>query len=266
VLAHGSDALEVRVTLDWREPAHLLKLCFPTGITDPDATYEIPFGTRVTPVDGGERPAQSWVDIRGRVGDHPAGLAVVNNAKHGYDVSPGEPGGDTASIGITAVRSPVYSWHDPRLLDPDGFYSYQDQGIQSFVYQLVPHNGDWRTAGLARRAAELGLPMRAMLESFHPGPLPDRMAFATDHRGPVMVTAVKGSEDPGTGRSDVDLVVRAVETTGRHAHARIELPLLGRVIEADFGPSRIRTFRVPAGDGPIRETDLIEWDLPERTS
>jgi alpha-mannosidase len=258
VLGHRSDALEVRVTIDWREQAHLMKLCFPTAITGPVSTYEIPFGAQQRPVDGGENPAQSWVDLSGTAGGRPAGLTVVNNAKHAYDVSPGTPGGDTASIGITAVRSPVYSWHDPRTLDPEGFYSFQDQGTQSFSYLLVPHGGDWREVAPARRAAELGSPMRAMLESFHPGPLPHRLSFAADDGGPVMVTALKGAED---GAPRTDLIVRAVETTGREAHGRIELPLVGRVIEADFGPSQIRTFRVPADGGEVRETDLIEWDL-----
>jgi alpha-mannosidase len=264
VLHHRGDALEARVTIDWREQAHLLKLCFPTAVADPVATYEIPFGTRRQPADGGEKPAQSWVDVTGTVDGRAAGFAVVNNAKHGYDVSPGAPDGDTPSIGITAVRSPVYSWHDPRQLDPGGFYTFQDQGVQTFSYLLVPHAGDWRDVSLSRRAAELGSPMRAMLESFHPGPLPAELSFATDNAGPVMVTAVKGSEDDSAeGAGAVDLVVRAVETTGRPGRARIELPLLGRVIETDFGPNQIRTFRVPAGGGAIRETDLIEWDLAD---
>lgn len=262
VLGHRSDALEVRVTIDWREQTHLLKLCFPTAISDPASTYEIPFGSLEKKVDGGENPAQSWVTITGRVGDEPAGLAIVNNAKHGYDVSPGSEAGDTPSIGITAVRSPVYSWHDPRSLDPDGFYSFQDQGVQQFRYLLVPHGRDWRAAGLARRAAELGAPMRAMLETFHPGTLPSELSFGTDGGGQVMVTAVKGSEDDSS-----DLIVRAVETTGRAARVRIELPVVGRVIETEFGPSRIRTFRVPVGGGEVREVDLIEDDLaPEEAA
>ncbi len=260
VLGHLSDALEVRVTIDWREQAHLLKLCFPTAIEEPVSTYEIPYGTLERPVDGGENPAQSWVDITGTIGGRRAGLAVVNNAKHGYDVSPGTPGGDTASIGITAVRSPAYSWHDPRKLDPDGFYAFQDQGAQKFSYLLVPHAGDWRQVAPTRRAAELGSPMRAMLESFHPGALPAELSFASDGAGSVMITAIKGSEDDTPA---ADLIVRAVETTGRAGHARIELPVLGRVIEADFGPSQIRTFRLPTDGGEVRETDLIEWDLPD---
>ncbi|RLK25254.1 alpha-mannosidase [Micromonospora sp. M71_S20] len=260
ILGHRDDHVEVRVTLDWREQAHLLKLCFPTAVSDPVATYEIPFGSIGQPVDGGENPAQSWVDVSGTLDGRSAGLAVVNNAKHGYDVSPGDPDGDTPSIGITAVRSPVYSWHDPRQLDPDGFYSYQDQGIQSFRYLLVPHGGDWRQAGLFRRAAELGAPVRAMLESFHRGPLPAQQSYLSDGGDQVMVTAVKGHEDGGGAP---DLIVRAVETTGRPARVRIDLPVLGRVIEADFGPSQLRTFRVPVDGGAVREVDLIEWDLAE---
>lgn len=264
ILGHRDDQLEVRVTIDWRERGHLLKLCFPTAVTAPVSTYEVPFGAVERPVDGGENPGQSWVDISGRIGGRPAGLAVVNNAKHGYDVSPATDGGDTPSIGITALRSPVYAWHDPRQLDPGESYSYQDQGSQSFRYLLVPHGGDWREAGLPRRAAELGSPVRAMLESFHSGSLPARDGYATDGGGQVMVTAVKGSEDgPAQGP---DLIVRAVETTGRVGKARIELPLVGRVIEADFGPSQIRTFRVPADGGEVREVDLIEWDLPDERS
>jgi alpha-mannosidase len=260
ILGHRADHLEVRVTIDWREHAHLLKLCFPTVIEDPEGTYEIPFGSIVRPVDGAENVAQSWVDVSGTVDGRGAGLAVVNNAKHGYDVSPGTPGGDTASIGITAVRSPVYSWHDPRQLDPDGFYSYQDQGIQSFRYLVVPHGGDWRAAGLSRRAAELGSPVRAMLESFHGGSLPRRHSYLSDGGGQVVVTAVKGGQD-GAGRPD--LVVRAVESLGRPGRARIDIPMVGRAVTAEFGASQIRTFRVPLDGGAIREVDLIEWDLAD---
>ena len=36
---------------------------------------------------------------------------------------------------------------------------------------------------------------------------------------------------------------------------------MGRAIEAEFGPSQIRTFRVPANGGPIVEVDLLEREL-----
>lgn len=254
----GADDVAVRVqaTLDWREPGHLLKLRFPTSLTDPRATYEIPFGSLARPVDGAEEPAQSWVDLSGTVGDRPAGLTVIITGKHGFDTSPGA----APSIGVTAVRSPVYSWHDPLLLDPEGSYRHQDLGTQRFGYALVPHGGDWRTADPIRRARELIAPVRAMQESSHPGPLPRRATFVDDGAGAVMITAVKGSEDPPEGDpTGAELIVRAVETRGESTAARIELPVIGRVLEADFGPYQIRTFRVPTDPAlPVVPVDLLE--------
>ncbi len=100
-----------------------------------------------------------------------------------------------------------------------------------------------------------------MLESAHPGGLPPVHSFAGDSSGPVMITALKGSEDPNpTGGTD--MIVRAVETTGQESAVRLELPLLGRHIEETFGPYQIRTFRVPVHPNqPITETDLLERPL-----
>ncbi len=161
---------------------------------------------------------------------------------------------------MTAVRSPVYSWHDPQFLDPDGIYAYQDQGVQTFRYELVPHAGEWRAAAPTRRAAVLATGVRAMAESSHPGPLPPVASYVDDGGGAVLVTAVKGSEDPSDAPGGADLVVRAVETHGRPARARIDLAVVGRVLEEDFGPHQIRTFRVPADPAaPVQEVDLVEW-------
>ncbi len=210
----GADDLAVRVdaTLDWREPGHLLKLRFPTALTDPRATYEIPFGSLARPVDGAEEPAQSWVDLSGAVGDRPAGLTVIITGKHGFDTSPGE----RPSIGVTAVRSPVYSWHDPVLLDPEGIYRHQDLG--SPAVQLRARTARWRLAQRRIRSGGHELliaPVRAMQESSHPGPLPRRASFVDDGAGAVMITAIKGSEDPPPGDpTGAELIVRAVETRG----------------------------------------------------
>jgi alpha-mannosidase len=256
LLEHDSAVLRVEVTLDWREQGHLLKLRFPTALTGPRATYEIPFAHLERPVDGAEEPAQSWVDLTGTVGGGPAGLTVVSTDKHGWDASPG----NHPSIGLTAVRSAVYSWHDPALLEPDGLYRYQDQGIQRFRYELVPHAGDWQAAQPTRRAAVLGAGVRAMLESFHPGERPPVHSFAGDGGGSVMITALKGSEDPADRPGGADLVVRALETTGRPGCARLELGLAGRVVEERFGAHQLRTFRVPADpDAAVEEVNLVEW-------
>jgi alpha-mannosidase len=102
-----------------------------------------------------------------------------------------------------------------------------------------------------RRALELNQPPFALIESFHAGPLPQRGSYGDDGGGDVVCTTVKQAED-GDAR-----VVRAYESSGRAASARIQL--FGRVVEAVFGAHEIKTFLVPRDGGEIRETDLLEW-------
>lgn len=233
VVYAGLPYVDVRVTVDWHERLKLLKLRYATGVDGGTATFETPYGHLERPASGDEEPGQSWVDVSGE----DRGLTVINDAKHGYDVRDGE-------IGISVVRSPVWAWHDPRELESDGDFEYMDQGRQSFTVRLVPHAGDWREAAVVRRAAELNQEPFALIESFHEGPLAQRGSFGDDGGGDVVVTTVKGAEDGG------GYVVRAYESAGRPASARIEL--LGRAIEADFGANEIKTFV------DTRETDLLE--------
>ena len=53
------------------------------------------------------------------------------------------------------------------------------------------------------------------------------------------------------------LVLRAHETLGRPADARIELPRWEIGFDASFGPSELKTFRIEP-DGRVTETDLLE--------
>jgi alpha-mannosidase len=233
VVTKGLPYVDVRVTLDWQEQLKLLKLRYASGVDATVATFEVPYGHIERLANGQEEPGQSWVDVSGSG----RGLTVINDAKYGYDVRGGE-------IGISAVRSPVWAWHDPRELEEGGDFEYMDQGRQTFTVRIVKHQGDWRAAGVVRLAAELNQPPFALIETYHDGPLPQRRSFGDDGSGDVVVTAVKGAEG-GDG-----YVVRAVESSGRSATARIEL--LGRTIDAELGANEIRTFVA------TRETDLLE--------
>ena len=175
--------------------------------------------------------------MSGEVDGTPAGLSLLNNGKYGFDVQGG-------NIGMTVARSPVYAWHVPKVLEEDGIYEYLDQGRQELTYRLLPHRGDWRDAGTVRLAAELNQPPFPLLESYHEGTLPARGSYAAVDGDTVVVTVLKAAED-----GDGDLVVRAYESAGRPARARIELPLVERTIETDFGPGEIKTFKVPRDPG-----------------
>jgi alpha-mannosidase len=240
VLGAGATYVDVRVTLDWHEELSLLKLRYPTSVEGARATFEVPYGHLERDANGHEDPGQSWVDVSG--GD--SGLTVINDAKSGYDVR----GGD---IGISAVRSPVWAWHDPRELEPGGDFEYMDQGRQTFRVRLVPHAGDWRGADVVRLAAELNQPAYAMLESYHDGPLPSASSYASDGGGSAVVTVLKAAEDGG------GYVLRGYESAGRDAHATVEL--FGRTIELEFGANEIKTVLVPRDPAqPVRETNLLE--------
>jgi alpha-mannosidase len=247
VLAANATSVEIRVILDWHEHARLLKLRYAAPVTAPVATYEIPYGTIERPANGEEEPGQRWVDVSGDLGDDGvAGLAVLNDAKYGFDV-------DGAEIGITAVRSPIYAHHEPAVPKPGVRYQFQDQGSQRFTLALVPHRGPWSAAGLARRAAVLNARPTVLFESFHEGPLPQSHSFASVEPEHLVLGAVKLAEDGD------DLVVRVVETEGRAATARLSVPDLGREHEVEIGPYEIRTFRIPRdASAPVVETDLLE--------
>jgi alpha-mannosidase len=252
VLAAGSSELEVRVILDWREPSRLLKLRFATRIDDPAATYEIPYGAIQRPANGEEEPGQRWIDVSGRLAEADGatfGLGLLNDAKYGFDIHAGE-------LGVTAVRSPIYAHHEPTTPKPGVRYQHQDIGQQRFTLRLVPHRGDWSEGGLTRRAAELNQRPTVLTESFHEGDLPTSASYASVVPDHVVLGSVKLAEDGD------DLVIRVVETAGRAADARVDLPEWGTTVDVAIGPFEIRTFRVPrdAAGQPV-EVDLLERPL-----
>jgi alpha-mannosidase len=204
VLGARDRHVEVRVTLDWHERQKLLKLRFPTALSDVDATFEIPYGHLSRPAHGGEEPAQAWVDVTGVLPDgRHGGLAVLNDGKYGHDVLDVLDG----NIGITAARSPVYAWHEPKELDEDELYTFQDQGRQEFTYRLVPHGGDWRAASVVRLATELNQPAFPLLESYHDGDLPQTRSFMAVSGRNIVPTVLKVAEDdPSSVVVETDLI------------------------------------------------------------
>jgi alpha-mannosidase len=242
------DQVDVQVTVDWREQFRLLKLRFPVNLTNVQATYEIPYGQIERPANGDEEPGQSWVDLSGlaRETRERYGLAVLNDGKYSLDVN-------LSDIGLTVLRSPIYAHHLPIVPDPNGLYSFIDQGIQHFSYSLVPHGGSWEDAGIVRRAAELNARPITLLETFHAGgSLPPRNSYVGVDRENIVVSTIKQAED------GQDVIVRAYETAQVSTDVTISLPHLDRTITARFGPCEIKTFRVPIDpDQPITETNLL---------
>jgi alpha-mannosidase len=243
------DLIEVRVTLDWRERFKALKLAFPLNLNFIRATYEIPYGFVERPTNGEEEPGQSWLDLTGivRGGDAQYGLSLLNDGKYSFDVRGRE-------MRMTVLRSPIYAHHHPTLPHPDEPYTFIDHGIQRFTYWLLPHAGTWEQSATVQRAAELNQRPVGLVETYHPGPLPQRDSFLAVDRGNVVAAVVKRAEDGD------DLVIRCYETARVATQATLALPRWGRTIEAAFGPCEIKTFRIPRDAAlPVVETNLLEW-------
>jgi alpha-mannosidase len=86
----GASRVEFRLRVDWREMGHPesgiphLKVRFPLAVCDPQARYEIPFGSiRRDMAEGQEVPALRWVDLSEQDGQ---GVTLANSSKYGFSL------------------------------------------------------------------------------------------------------------------------------------------------------------------------------------
>jgi alpha-mannosidase len=206
-LTAGSKVLEVFNEVDWHEENRLLKVAFPLAVRSPRATYEIQYGHV-------ERPTHantSWEEARFEVCAHrwadysePGyGAALLNDCKYGYDVR-------ADVLRLSLLRAP--NWPDPEA----------DRGRHRFTYQLFPHQGDLRPAGVIDAGYDLNVPLRAT--PVRPGgpsgaDRARRGSFLSIDAPNVVIEAVKRSDDRRG-----DLVVRLYEAWGGRGPACLSAP------------------------------------------
>ncbi|HTS70174.1 MAG TPA: glycosyl hydrolase-related protein, partial [Terriglobia bacterium] len=136
---------------------------------------------------------------------------------------------------------------------PNGEYIWQDQGIQTFRMELVPHSGTWQDAAAVRRAEELTSPLTVIYQGIHRGTRPQAVSFLSVDVPNIVVSTVKQAEDGN------DLIVRCYETAGHATKATLDLGLVHRRWTGQFHPLEIKTLRVPlAAEGKIREVNALE--------
>lgn len=236
----GEDKIRVKAKLNWQDQRKAVKLRFPVNVKGGTASCEIPYGHVIKAQNGLEEPMQRWADISG----DDRGMSIVNDSKYSVDFV-----NDT--IGITALRSPVYAHHDPFELEENEDYTYMDQGISEFQYLVKIHSGDWRSAGTMKEAELLNQGVVPMFETFHAGSLPQKNGFISVDADNVIVSALKPSHR-GEG-----CVLRLYESFGVQTTAAITL--FGKTVEAAFAPYEIKTLIFT--ENGCRELNLIEWEV-----
>ena len=247
-------------TLDWREHAHLLKLRFPTALADAAGDVRDPVRPHRAP---GRRRRGAGAAL-GR--PDRARSAVVRRADRDHD----QQARATTSRPATgrASASPRCGARSTRGTTPS-CSTRTGLPLPGPGRAALRSSSSCRTTGTARgdpvrRATLLGSPVRAMLESFHGGALPPSDSFASDGGRRVLVTALKGSEEPvdGARRRRPDRAGRGDLRSARTATGdRAADRRAGRSTPTSVR-SRSATFRVPRDAGAaVAEVDLVERPL-----
>ncbi len=197
VLAAGSPRLDIQTHIEWHERQCLLRALFPVDVRSRRATYEIQYGhiERATHRNTSWEQAQfevcahRWVDLS----EPGFGVALLNDGKYGHSCR------DNV-MGLTLLRSPRFPDHNA------------DRGTHEFTYSLMPHDGDWRGAGVLHEAEALNTPLLMCSPAAdQPGACHDGWApieIAVAGAADVVIAAFKRAED------DERLILRLVESHG----------------------------------------------------
>ncbi len=242
------DYVEVRVRVDWREPQTILKIKYPVNFNFRKPTYEIPYGYIEKSANGEEEPGQTWFDFSGEHFQKGVmyGLAIANNAKYSYSF-------DVDEMNLTVLKNSVYAHHDPKKLEDGVEYEFVDDGIQEFMYMLLPHTGGWKDSEIVKHARELNQKPVTIIETFHKGSLPARNSFLSMESDNVVISAMKEAED-GDG-----VIIRAYETKRQASQALLKIPFLNREETLSFAPCEIKTVKLPYDhSAPVMEVNLLE--------
>ena len=193
----GSKRIDIETEVDWHETEKMLKAGFPLDVHADRTAAEIQFGHVYRPT----HTNTSWEAARFEVyghrwvhaGEHGYGVALINDATYGHDVTRGDDGATVVRLSLLRA---------PRCPDP-----HADQGTHRMTYAILPG------ATIADAVAEgyaLNLPLRV-----HPAGADTGTAPLAEVDGAVL-EAVKLADD----RSG-DVILRVYEALGGRARARI---------------------------------------------
>ncbi|MDR2186091.1 MAG: hypothetical protein LBO80_10590 [Treponema sp.] len=256
VIVNGAlRTVDLRLRVLWNEGRRLLKLRISSAFKNDLFVSGIPYGSIERAADGTEWPIQRWVALGagpGVSGNAGPALGVVNDGIYSCSV-------ESNVLGLTLLRSPVFSHHEPAHPPPDIRPRYIDQGEHEYHVRLHLSAAPLGKDEYTRRALELNQPPAYVIESVHPGTLPPERSYcrvSPDSGGPgdttVIISTIKRAED------DEGWIIRAVEAGGKRAAAIIDFSWLGLQGTFSFEPFEIKTIKISDRDGSPRETNLLE--------
>ncbi|MEM2687672.1 MAG: glycoside hydrolase family 38 C-terminal domain-containing protein, partial [Thermoproteota archaeon] len=191
-----SRRIDFKTTINMKDRELLVKTWFDFDVNTDKAVSDVPFGVTERPTTRNtswekakyEVAMQKMVDLS----EHSYGVALLNDGKYGVSI-------EGSSIGLSLTRTPVFP--DPST----------DLEETTFTYSIYPHVGDWKEAGVLRRAYELNVPLRVVVGK------KSSKSFLKIGSDDLMLEAVKAAED-GDG-----IVLRLYEFHNARGRTRINL-------------------------------------------
>jgi len=191
-----SRRIDFKTTISMKDRELLVKTWFGFDMNTDKAVSDIPFGVAERPTAKNtswekakyEVAIQKMVDLS----EHGYGVALLNDGKYGVSL-------EGSSVGLSLTRTPVFP--DPAT----------DLEETTFTYSVYPHLGDWKEAGVLRKAYELNVPLR-VIEGKKSG-----KSFLKTSSNNIMLEAVKTSED------EDGFVLRLYEFYNSRGKTRIDL-------------------------------------------
>ncbi|HET7771577.1 MAG TPA: glycoside hydrolase family 38 C-terminal domain-containing protein [Chloroflexota bacterium] len=209
-LAAGSRRLECETTVDNLAKDHRLRVLFPhialAGTHHVDQAFDVverPNDYPATPAEfwnedaPDTHPQRLFVDLS----DGSGGLALLNQGivEYGITGRPGEARGlaltllrSVAYLGAGAYPSTIRSGAGPPLETPGA----QCLGTLTFRYALVPHAGDWQSAGILKEAINYNTPPTSYPVEDSPLPWVPPWASVNQRRNAAALAAQQHADLP----------------------------------------------------------------------
>lgn len=247
ILPRQGTALEVQTRVLWGEKDRMLKLSVPTPMSAARLLGQTACGVDELFNNGDEVVSQKWCAL---VEGEDRALTVINDGVYGADAQGGE-------LRLSLLRSAAYSSHpihDRPRVPQERYTTRIDQGERLYRFWLQGGAAGERLAHIDREALAVNETPFAL--SFFPqggGAAARPKAFVTlSGDEAVQLQALKLAED------GEDVIVRLFEPTGRARTATLAFPLSGLKEKVRLAPFEIKTLRLSAQGGPLRETNLLE--------
>ena len=209
-LDQDDPTLRVNMEIEWfqrgtkTEGCPNLRFALPLALSEPAASYEIPFGSvaRTTTPDQ-EVPALRWARVAGHIGKKRAAMLVLNDCKHGHALS-----GSTLRVNL--IRSAI---------DPDPL---PDIGHHDIALAIIPVEPDTTVAQATRLAQAFNTPLLPVGTAVHPGRLAPTTALLELQGDDLVLSGIKMAEN------NDGVLVRVYEASGAVAKGAVALaPALG---------------------------------------